>query len=747
MRNQYAHTLRLPCRHPAANASPSAQLTHDATTDLVVSQSKLATSSSNHVPTAVLHQSTEKINSSSSTGLGDSRTESRNSSNKAPAPFGKLVTRAKHVLTSESDLEHRSSKLLEEISAVAPKLEAIRRLLKSGADPNSCTNGGESALRLATSKDQYLVVDLLLKYGADSLDLDANGSSSMEEAFSRGYSQTALTLLKNAASLDLGYGRFGTCIQAAALGGNLELCTLVIERGWDVVPCGSGLYGSALQASVVSRNSKVVEFILSHGANINVKGGCYDTCIRAAAELEDLEICQLLISKGADVNLSIDASRTALLSAVTKENLDICHFLLDSGATITDGVMKAAWGTEGKKWDILRLLGRYGGTVDDIPVPRFSSLLQSYASQSDAEKCTVLIEYCNADVNADRGHYGTALQAAVNSQSGKLVRILLDHGANPNIMGGVFGSALHAAAACNRADLCLMLIGAGANVNLMSVGLVEDETDVNEEGRCWRTALHLASTKGYQKVVQVLLKQGSDIDMRDSNGDAALHLATKNNQSTVVKLLLGNGGNSEAMDRNGRTSLHLAASSGHQDLVKLILDKRGIINKVDSNGRTALHLAATSGHEDLVELLLDRGSSINKEDSNGEVALSLAAMNGHKAVVNLLLQRNAHIGSYESTVLRMAIRMSDFGLVELLVMTGADVNARDANGQTILQLALLIGRANIIRLLRDYGAKTTEELDGVKSGTAGGRWRDVTFRNNLTGDQWTLSPSDPGYWN
>jgi len=95
-------------------------------------------------------------------------------------------------------------------------VEALERLLKGGADPNTCTNEGESALKLATSKDEYSIVQLLLKYGADSTKLDANGSSPLEEAFSCGSSQIALALLEIDARLDSGYGRFGICIQAAA---------------------------------------------------------------------------------------------------------------------------------------------------------------------------------------------------------------------------------------------------------------------------------------------------------------------------------------------------------------------------------------------------------------------------------------------------------------------------------------------------------------------------------------------------
>jgi ankyrin repeat protein len=81
-------------------------------------------------------------------------------------------------------------------------VEALERLLKGGADPNTCTNEGKSAFKLATSKDDYSIVQLLLKYGTDSTKLDANGSSPLEDAFSCGSSQIALALLEISVSND-----------------------------------------------------------------------------------------------------------------------------------------------------------------------------------------------------------------------------------------------------------------------------------------------------------------------------------------------------------------------------------------------------------------------------------------------------------------------------------------------------------------------------------------------------------------
>ncbi|KAK4117923.1 hypothetical protein N657DRAFT_584570, partial [Parathielavia appendiculata] len=59
-----------------------------------------------------------------------------------------------------------------------------------------------------------------------------------------------------------------------------------------------------------------------------------------------------------------------------------------------------------------------------------------------------------ADVNAQGGQYGTALQAAASKGEMEIVRLLLDNGADVNAQGGEYGTALQAAASKERRILC-----------------------------------------------------------------------------------------------------------------------------------------------------------------------------------------------------------------------------------------------------------------------------------------------------
>lgn len=58
---------------------------------------------------------------------------------------------------------------------------------------------------------------------------------------------------------------------------------------------------------------------------------------------------------------------------------------------------------------------------------------------------TIVLAEGSADVNAQVGHFGNALQAASYEEGGEIVRQLLERGANVNAQGGQYGNALQAA--------------------------------------------------------------------------------------------------------------------------------------------------------------------------------------------------------------------------------------------------------------------------------------------------------------
>jgi ankyrin repeat protein len=169
------------------------------------------------------------------------------------------------------------------------------------------------------------------------------------------------------------------------------------------------------------------------------------------------------------------------------------------------------------------------------------------------------------------------------------------------------------------------------------------------------------------------------------------------------------------MDKSGRSLLHLAALEGHAHIVRLLL-RKGVadINAIDRYGWTALHYACYRGHTDVVELLRSGGANVNaKTLLRGWTPLHCATE--HPTVVGLLLRSGAKVNGKSEcgyqTPLHCACMLGCVSTVELLINSGADVNAEGTGNWTPLDWANRFGRREIIELLQKNGANNTQNKD------------------------------------
>ena len=161
-----------------------------------------------------------------------------------------------------------------------------------------------------------------------------------------------------------------------------------------------------------------------------------------------------------------------------------------------------------------------------------------------------------ADVNAECGGYGTALQAASAIGDKEIVQLLLDNGANVDAEGGEDGTALRVASAIGDMELVQLLLNNGANVNAES----------REDG----TALQAALARGEKELVQLLLDNGASLNAEGGDDVTALWVALAVGDNELVQLLLNNGVNVDTEDGEDGTVLEDASVRGYKEIVQLL---------------------------------------------------------------------------------------------------------------------------------------------------------------------------------
>ena len=98
--------------------------------------------------------------------------------------------------------------------------------------------------------------------------------------------------------------------------------------------------------------------------------------------------------------------------------------------------------------------------------------------------------------------------------------------------------------------------------------------------------LHVASRNGNLEMVKALIKNGADVNSRDSSQNTPLHLACENGNLKMVMVLLENGATIDAKNIDEDTPLHLACLNGYTVLAMALIEKGAAVDATDNNGST-----------------------------------------------------------------------------------------------------------------------------------------------------------------
>jgi hypothetical protein len=149
-----------------------------------------------------------------------------------------------------------------------------------------------------------------------------------------------------------------------------------------------------------------------------------------------------------------------------------------------------------------------------------------------------------------------------------------------------------------------------------------------------------------------------------------------------------------------------AVRKGRVDRAVVLLDRGADAHIVDPAGSPLLTVAARLGHESLVDLLLKRGADPNLRDRNDLTALALASEEGNGRIVEMLLNHDKRRGAAD---LLGACDKGKAKVVALMLDRGADINARNSDGETPLMIAAGKGHLELVEVLLTKGADATAQ--------------------------------------
>jgi ankyrin len=416
-------------------------------------------------------------------------------------------------------------------------VETTRLLLEAGADANATTGLGVTPLNLAVEGGNTAMIALLLEHGADANGILPSGESLLMMAAAVGVKDAVATLLDHGANVAYRDPEFDqSALMIAAREGHADIVSLLLEHGAEV----NAATKIGPEPKFIAPNS-----VPGFGFGIGIlRGGPPKdrgrrepqpggmTPLHYAARHNHVDVAGLLLEAGATLNAKEANGIWPLLMAISNNNMPMAHFLLDK-----DGVLlnDQDWYGRSPIWEAVNVRNlyvhnsTYVNGIDRAPVLELiKALIDAGADLNVRTKEAPPVRHHLLEITGTLEWVDftgqTPFLAAAYGGDVTVMKLLLEHGADPNIHTFEGTSPLMAAAGVNW--VYAQTWTESPEQLLEAVKICHDlGQDVNQKNSMGVTALMGAANRGSDEIIRYLVAEGADLTALDNENRSALDWA------------------------------------------------------------------------------------------------------------------------------------------------------------------------------------------------------------------------------
>ncbi|HEY1305987.1 MAG TPA: ankyrin repeat domain-containing protein [Vicinamibacterales bacterium] len=432
-------------------------------------------------------------------------------------------------------------------------------------DVNAPLSDGSTALHWAVESEDLETVGLLLDAGANVNAKNRYSVTPLHVAVSNGNAAIVGRLLKAGANGDAVDASGEPLLTIAVRGGSIDSLTLLLERGAPANAADTTAKETPLMWAVRAHQRDAIALLLSHGAHVNavtrtgdtppwvppnagggshglgiVRGGWPERGARAAipggmtallyaARDGGADVARDLLDAKAEVNQAEANGITPLLMAITNDRMDVARVLLERGADVNAidfwGRTPLFAAVEIRNRDYTR--NNEHGIDRAAALEMITTLLDKGANPNARTKeipplrrwVTPLGDLTWINMTGQ-----TPFIRAAQSGDITTMKLLLARGADPTIatFGGT--TALVTAAGGNVAVQQSFVESRESSMAAVKLCL-ELGIDVNSKNETGFTAVMGAANKGWDDILELLVKSGARLDVADKDGRTPLRWA------------------------------------------------------------------------------------------------------------------------------------------------------------------------------------------------------------------------------
>lgn len=347
---------------------------------------------------------------------------------------------------------------------------------------------------------------------------------------------------------------------------------------------------------------KVVEYLIESGAKLNeaIQKSRF-RCLPWAAQNNETKIFKFFLDNGADVNSDMNGN-TSLMAAVDNENVDIVKLIIDRPEADVNfcsgiGMTPLHTATLKNNFCIVKLLLNRGANIN-----------------------AVWVKLTPPTIANDLGFR-------------EILRLFIEHGADPNNCSAYLESPLHNAAKHGDFEFVKYLVDKSANVNAQNKGQF--------------TPLHYSVRLNNFEITEFLFRNGADPKIPHWNGVTPMQSAARICNIKMLRLFGVSSPESYASSENFKLLIENwtmkeseVLQSFFKETMKNVKNIQEYTNACDMDGNTPLMWAVRNSSMLAAQVLLEYGADVNIKNARKETALHWAVNYIQPEFVLLLIENN-----------------------------------------------------------------------------------------------------------